>query len=182
MEIETAAARTTGEFKDELESVAALDRLLEKADLWHVYSEVRGVIAQPRPEQQEKTVRIDRILVPNRRLMDLGWQHGTIGIEAKRSGLKIGPVLAQAMDYRRTLWRMGDAGTSVWLDWCFVWPMAKQHGPLASVLSQQRIGSVNTSRWHLLYFQAGESTVLEVDWDGSVKVGGADHGRRVGSR
>jgi hypothetical protein len=180
--VEIGTALTTGEYADEQQGVAALDRLLEKADLWHIYPEVRGIVAQPRPEQADKTVRIDRVLVPNRRLIDLGWRHGTIGIEAKRSGVKIGPVIAQAMDYRRSVWQVGEAGTSVWLDWCFIWPMAKQHGPLASVLSQQRIGSVNSSRWHLLYFQAGESTVLEVGWDGVVEVGTANHGKRVGSR
>lgn len=179
---EVAARHTTGDFKNEHDSVAELDRLLDKANLWHVYTEVHGVVAHPRPEQDDKTVRIDRILVPKRTLIDLGWRHGTIGIEAKRSGLKIGPIIAQAMDYRRCLWRVGDAGTAVWLDWCFIWPMAKQQGPLASVLSQQRIGSLNTNSWHALYFQAGESTVLRIGWDGTIAVGGAEHGKKTGSR
>ncbi len=177
-----ATAYTTGDYEDEQASVAALDRLLEKADLWYVYPEVRGMIAQPRPEQEDKSVRIDRVLVPMRRLIELGWRHGTIGVEAKRSGVKIGPVIAQAMDYRRSVWRLGDSGTSIWLDWCFVWPMAKQQGPIASVLSQQRIGSLSSSPYHLLYFQAGETTVLDVGWDGEVKLGDGNNGRRAGSR
>lgn len=181
-QIGPTAAYTPGDYEDEQQSVAALDRLLEKTDLWHVYCEVRGVVVQPRPEQEEKTVRIDRVLVPRQRLLGLGWNHGTIGVEAKRSGIKIGPVIAQAMDYRRCLWRLGDGGTSVWLDWCFIWPMAKQGGPLASVLSQQRIGSIATSKWHMLYFQAGESTVIRIDWDGTIEVGKAEHGKRMGSR
>ena len=58
----------------------------------------RREIVQPRPGQVQRTVRIDRVLLPKLKLVTAGWTHGAIGIEAKRSGEKIGQPLAQMAD------------------------------------------------------------------------------------
>lgn len=92
---------TIGNWPTETESAAALDAVLDRVDLWKVYPEVTGTLSQPRPAQAQRSIRIDRVLVPNTRLLQLGWTHGVIGIEIKRSNIKIGPPIAQAMDYSR---------------------------------------------------------------------------------
>ena len=64
---------TAGNWSSEKDSAAALDEVLAGIDLFHVHTEVRGRLVQPRFCQDEQTVRIDRVLVPNRRLLKLGW-------------------------------------------------------------------------------------------------------------
>lgn len=174
---------TSGNWLTEADSASALDRRLASHNLWTVYREVPGVLLQPRPGQVDKSVRIDRVLIPNERLHAAGWRHGAIGIEVKRSGVKLGPPLAQAMDYTRAAWTIAEArGISVLLSMVFVWPMPKQYGPLASLLIHNRIGSASFSKWTSLYLQFGDETILHVDQAGEFRLGTIDSGRKVGSR
>ena len=168
-------------YETEAASAAALDDLLHRTGLFRVHSEVRGTLLQPRPSQVDRGVRIDRILIPEQRLLDLGWKHGLVGIEIKRSGVKIGPPIAQAMDYTRAVWSL-PYGFRVILDWVFVWPEDKQHGPLASLMAQNRVGTVTSTAWTLLQFNSGEQTLLHVSRDGTIRVGAGASGTRVGSR
>ena len=61
---------------------------------------------------------MDRVLVPMRKLKEAGWSYGVIGIEAKRSDIKIGPAISQCLDYGRSLFelaggvRVGSTGSS----------------------------------------------------------------------
>lgn len=173
---------TTGDWATEAGSADALDIRLIESGLFRIYSEVRGVLMQPRPGQVDRAVRIDRLLVPTENLYAHGWHHGVIGIEVKRSGARIGPPLAQAMDYVRSSWAI--RGVWMQLGAVFVWPMAKQYGPLASVMINQRVGSASFSEWDRLHLRFGEQTVLRVDRRGDVTVGyqSVDSGRKVGSR
>ena len=76
---------TIGSWLTETDSATALDRALRVTDLWKIYREVRGTLIQPRAGQIDRGVRIDRVLVPNQKLIDLGWIRGIIGIVLKRS-------------------------------------------------------------------------------------------------
>jgi len=136
---------TIGEWITEEASCAALDAALDSLGLWKVYHEVNGVLTQPRPVQTRVGVRIDRVLIPTKRLLDMGWKHGAVGIEVKRSGEKIGPAISQAMDYLRAVWQLPSA--KIVLDWVFIWPMFKHSGTIASILAQQRIGCAYADRW-----------------------------------
>lgn len=174
---------TTGDWATEAASAAAFDRAILQAGLWTRYAEVRGTLTQPRTGQVDKAVRIDRILTPTTRLLDLGWSHGAIGVEIKRSGEKIGPPIAQAMDYTRAVFTLQDHGSiKIALDWVFVWPMAKQGGTVASILSQQRVGSAHSDDWTVLQLKAGESNVISISHDGEISIGSGANGRKVGSR
>ena len=175
---------TFGSYLTEAESAAALDSILLQCGLWSVYREVRGTLCQPRPAQDGKGLRIDRILVPNRRLRDLGWKHGVIGIEIKKSGAKIGPPIAQAMDYSRTIWTLDQlGGTRIWLDWVFIWPMPKQSGTIASILTQNRIGSASADNWTLLQLKCGEHNLIKIERNGTISAGSAAaNGQKAGSR
>ena len=175
---------TAGTYATEEDAAAALDGILITCGLWSVYAEVRGTLCQPRPAQEPKGLRIDRLLIPNQRLRDLGWSHGVVGIEVKKSGTKIGPPLAQALDYGRAVFAIPQlGGIRVWLDWVFIWPMPKQNGTVASVLCQNRIGSATSDDWNLLQLKSGEHNLLKVGHDGIIEMGHAIvNGQKAGSR
>lgn len=175
---------TAGTWGTEVESAAALDSLLDQCGLWSVHREVPGTLIQPRPSQDAKGMRIDRILLPTPRLLALGWTHGAIGIEVKRSGIKIGPPIAQAMDYGRTVWRLDQlGGLRLWLDWVFIWPLPPRDGPLASVLAQNRIGSADGGGYYLLHLQCGSGqNLITVPRNGVPRIGAGASGRKAGSR
>ena len=175
-------AYTIGQWLDEASSAQALDLSFSEAGLWHVYREVPGMLSQPRPSQLERTLRIDRVLLPTQRLLDLGWKHGAVGIEVKRSGVKIGPPIAQAMDYSRAVWTLPGLGVKVWLDWVFLWPMDRQTGAMASILAQNRIGCAYSSKWIVLHLKSGEANLIKIDRDGRIDIGEARNGQKVGSR
>lgn len=175
-------AYTIGQWPDEASSAAALDASLAEVDLWRVYHEVPGVLAQPRPSQQDRSMRIDRVLLPNQKLLGLGWTHGAVGIECKRSGEKIGPPIAQAMDYSRTVWTLPGLNVRIWLDWVFLWPMDRQTGPMASILAQNRIGCAYSHKWTVLHLKCGESNLIKIDQDGQIDIGDARNGQKAGSR
>lgn len=158
------------------------DKIVSAFDLFKPYSEVRGTLIQPRPGQVDKSMRIDRILVPTPRLQDLGWKHGIIGVELKAKGSKLGPAVAQAMDYSRSTWTLPDNGFLVHLSWVFVYPFRKEHGPLASVLAQHRIGTADTDDWTALGLWSGEANILRVNWDGTVRIGVGNSGLKAGRR
>lgn len=177
------ALTTCGEWSDERDSVAALDEILgEHTDLFLIYREVRGQYLQLRPGQEDRQPRIDRLLTPNRKLMELGWCHGAIGIECKRSNEKIGPPLAQMTDYTRAVFALRDrGGVEIMPTWVFLWPLQKQHGFPASVMAQNRLGSA-WAEYGRLHLYSGEQKVLRISRSGEVEIGLAKNGRRTGSR
>lgn len=181
-ERERARHYTLGEWATEAGSAAALDTVLDGSGLWTVYREVPGTYAQPRPIQDDKNPRIDRVLVPTKRLIMLGWCRGVIGIEIKKSGTKIGPIISQALDYSRAVWSLPSGGIRVWLDWVFIWPMPEQLRTVGSILSQNCIGSASYDDNSRLLLKAGGQTVLRLRRAGEVEIGDTTNGRKVGSR
>lgn len=182
---------TEGRWATEKESAAAFD-LAVPADLFRVWHEVCGVLMHPRPGQGERPddeddgpvkVRIDRVLMPTRELQAKGWKYGVIGVELKKSGVKIGRPIAQAMDYGRAVWTIGPSRSRIWLDYVFIWPMARLSGTLASICAQNRIGSAYADD-HFVQFglKSGECGLLEVRHDGRVFVSSVQAGARTGSR
>lgn len=185
--METHADRlelTLGGFATEADSAAALDERLNAAGCWHVYREVHGELSQARPAQLAAShhVRIDRLLLPKHQLTSSGWVYGAVGIEIKRSGVDIGPVIAQALDYGRSLWRLPD-GVRVWADWIFIWPMARPHGTVESIFAQNRIGAAHiTFDGDLRLLCSSSNTLITVGRDGGYRLGHPTNGRKVGSR
>ena len=158
-------------YNTETDSAAALDGILAHLDLFTVYAEVPGTLIQPRPGQVNRSVRIDRLLTPNDKLLGLGWRHGIIGIEIKRTDTKLGPALAQAMDYTRAVWTLPGSNFSVVAGWVFVFCFDKQHGDMASVMAQSRVGTASTDQWTALHLAAGEASLLRASWSGDLRLG-----------
>ncbi len=172
---------TAVHYQTEQDAAAAFDEAVERTGLFNIYREVRGTLLQPRPGQVDKSVRIDRILAPTVRLCELGWHRGMIGVEIKRSGIKVGPAIAQAMDYTRACFTIG-YGVQIIPSMVFLWPTDKQHGPLASVLAQNRLGTADSNHWAALRLMSGEMNILHVSHTGDVRIGTGAAGAKVGSR
>ncbi len=180
-EYDTSNQFTCGGWSTERESCVAFDDLVEHTAAFRVYKEVQGRYTQLRPCQELTTPRIDRVLVPKDELIKLGWSLGPIGVECKRSDARLGPPISQCIDYSRALWRI--ANNWVWLDWVFIWPAGGTGGTVASILAQQRIGTVHTSRWYSLSFGTGGQRLAQFDNDGYMDVvKPATSGRKTGSR
>jgi hypothetical protein len=170
---------TAGIWTDEKDAAEAFDRLVEPSGFFRFYREVRGTLIQPRPCQQDKSVRIDRLLIPTAKLN--GWTYGCIGVEFKRSGTKIGRPISQMLDYSRALWQLPNGGINVALGWTFLWPAQKEHGDMAGIFAQQRIGTACPNYGGVTFF-AGEVRVLNLAPDGTFQIGKCDIGESVGSR
>jgi hypothetical protein len=168
-------------YATEADAAADFDEIIRSVDLFTSYAEVPGTLLQPRPGQIDKSVRIDRILVPNARLIDAGWRSGIIGVEIKRAASTDGRAISQAADYTRSAFRLGPANFLTICDYVFIWSWGKQAGPLASVMAQSHVGSVVSTSWTPLQFRTGENNVLRVHPDGRIDIG-AQVGAKVGSR
>lgn len=133
-------AITCGKWDTEAESVAAFDRYIAALGCFNVYTEVRGRYQFLRPAQALKAPRIDRILFPTPRLVEVGWTFGPVGVECKRSGTKTGPALNQLLDYTHAVWKINHT----WFlpEWYFLWPVQPTSGPLESILAQHRAGGI----------------------------------------
>lgn len=175
---------TAGEFTTEAESLAAFDRLVGRhPDLFSSFPEVRGWYTQPRLNTVERTPRIDRILVPRARLVEAGWTHGPIGVEAKSSGRKAGPAIAQILDYGRAVFLIeSGCWPRIMLEWIFLWPAVKAGGDLASIMTQHRIGLVHAAHDGSLIFTTDSTTAIKVAPNGAVTARELAAGRKAGTR
>jgi hypothetical protein len=176
-----------GLWEEETASVAFLKAILDTSGLFNVYQEVCGTILQPRLHTIDKNMRIDMILSPKPKLLGSGWDRGVIGIECKKSGTKLNHPLAQAMDYARTVWRL-PSGFQFMCEYFFLWPFRSVHGLAASIMEQQRIGTVDykgydNPEFNVLRFKCGESRILKYQpHNDVVEVGNVNSGRKSGSR
>jgi hypothetical protein len=174
---------SSGSWTDEAQGLCAFDRLAEEAGLFRiVYREVRGELLQPRLRTGDSGVRIDRICVPSTKLEAAGWIHGPIGIEGKRSDMKLGKLFAQAMDYSRSVFEI-KRGYHVQLEWVFLWPYEPQTHDLASAMSQHRIGTVHQPNHARLKFSPFYGhNAIQVYSSGALDVKPIPCGGKRGSR
>ena len=168
-----------GSWDTEDESAAEFDHRIESSGLFErVFKEVRGYYLTYRPGREDKGARIDRVLLPSKKLRDAGWSR-VIGIELKRSGEKLGRPLAQAIDYTYCAWNVGH----YWMlcENVFLWPFGKQHRAIESVMVHNSVGVIYEQPSASLVFQL-ERQVIRANRDGSVTAIEPAAGRKVGSR
>lgn len=172
---------TSGSWATEAESASAFDRRIEALSLFRVYREISGTLIHPRPGQGDRSVRIDRLLVPTGRLLAMGWKHRTIGVEIKRSGVNIGPAFGQAKDYVNSVF---DLDGLAWImpSFVFLWPMDKASGPLSSFMASSRVGSATFSGSDTLKFALGEEVLFADNIYSGARLGTVRSGHKVGSR
>lgn len=185
--VELDKPRTSGEFADEPGAWAAFDAVVERSGAFRVCPEVKGEYVHPRPQTDEKGARIDRVLIPLKKATEAGWEHGAIGVEGKRSGAKIGPLIAQALDYTRVVWRTDERhlpcppGMLLMTEWVFVYPLECPKGDIESVMANNRIGNVTLAAGELR-FACGVPYGLVIKADGSILARRLPMGRKRGSR
>ena len=173
-------AEPLGPWATETEAETYLAEFLARTGLVQVYRQIPGRPLCQRHFQVTKSVRADLLLVPKRALVEAGWSDGVIVIEVKRPGRKTGPGYSQLLDYMNTAWPVG-AGICVVPTFGFLFPAVQPHGPLASVLAQQHIGTALV-RCGALHLYAGEARVLSISAAGKVTLGETRFGRNLGAR
>jgi len=178
---------TLGDFATEAESVDCLAAILDHTGAFSVHQEVAGEYTFRRPHQDQASPRIDMILTPSALLVASGWKIGPVGVECKRSSVKVGRPISQAIDYSRALWKLPTFHNQwISLSFIFLWPFAPQHGPLGSVFSQQRLGSIWTTEDDgQLHISSGQHPIATLGagprtW--KTYPNNMDHGRKAGSR
>lgn len=183
-EITKVAVQTTcGDFATEDEAVAEFDRIVRSTGVFSVYREVKGRYVNGRPNVDDVQPRIDRILVPRPELVAQGWNHGSIAVECKASGQKLGRVIAQALDYSNAVFEI-QPGFHIWCEWLFVWPLEKVRGDVESIMAQNRIGwcRPNQSRT-AMSFGTGSQNMIRIGQDGEIQsVCSVATGKKRGSR
>lgn len=120
--------------------------------------------------------------MPKQRVLEAGWRLGAVGIEAKASGLKIGPVIAQAMDYARAVFTLPTSRIRVQLSWVFIWPLDTVYGDVASLMANHCIGELKGNSYLVLQFRSIGISMLEFGNDGVPVVCNLNRGKKVGSR
>ena len=130
---------TCGEYATEPDAVAALLSVVNPTH-WHVLQEVHGWMLHPRIDTTGTgRPRIDVLLQPKKLLIESGWRWGHVGIECKKSDVKLGRVISQLMDYTRCVWETPN-GFNVMSRLNFIWPCDPVKNDLESVMVQDRIG------------------------------------------
>lgn len=171
-----------GSYVDEAEGLIDFDERVKRSGLFRSMAEVRGELVHTLPGTEDKTMRIDRILFPTEKLIACGWKHGYVGVEAKKPGEKMGPALAQALDYMRTAFISQQNGARIMLNWIVLWPFEAPSGPTESVLAQNRIATC-TPRNHGLCFKASGGTLLYASpFTNDVSIRDPEKRRKAGCR
>lgn len=175
-----------GSWSNEEDSVAFLRSVIKQSGLFTIYSEVEGEILQPRMDCEDKSVRIDMILSPTQKAISAGWRSGPLGVECKKSGIKLNIPFLQVDDYTRAAWNLKN-GFKIMCQYYFIWPFRKTHGFAASLMAQKRIGTLEHVEGRFvdvqLKFFTGEMKALTwTKQDDSVSVGELKSGSKVGSR
>jgi len=152
---------------------------LEATGAFRVFRQVAGrALWAPCPSAGR--VRGDVLILASRRGLAAGWREGPILFEVKRPGRPIGPGLCQLMDYLTCSWRLPN-GVEVLPAFGFLFPAEKVHGPLASVMAQNRVGTSRLGPRGLACW-CGEQRVVTVREDGVLQVGQTDVGVRFGGK
>lgn len=170
---------TTGCWATEQQAEEYFTSFVQHSGLFIVRRQIPGSPLWKHPFQQIKQFRADVLLFPREELLRAGWTQGAIVIEVKRSGEKIGLGLSQLLDYVKAGWFTRSC--VVIPTFGFLFPAPKQHGPLASVMSQQRIGTIDVPN-NAMKLLCGESRVLTFTREGTFEIGALSFGRKAGAR
>ena len=171
---------TCGDWTVESDAEDFLAQFLAATGMFRAYRQVFGEPLWKHFFQEHQAVKADVLLLPTEKLFNAGWRSGAIVVEVKRSGEKIGPGCNQLIDYTNSVFFL-PSGVAVVPTFGFLFPALKQHGPLASVMAHQHLGTAVVQHGSLYLF-CGESRVLTLCQDGRIDFGNVNFGRRLGAR
>lgn len=175
----------SGNFATEDEAKAAFDASIEEGGWFKSYHEVWGYYMQPKRNSELKRPRIDRLLVPTKKLLKAGWKLGVAGVEIKASGKDVGPIVNQALDYEGAEWIIGEGedieGFIFGCQWLFVFHLDEMKGDLASIMANERIGCAHL-RGRRMKFMCGSTNAVTWTDSENVEVKQINCGYKTGSR
>lgn len=154
--------KTSGDFATEEDACDTFDDAMEEhaSGLFRVYKECQGWYMHGKVGAKETQCRIDRILIPTAACKEK-WGFGAIGVEIKKSGVKVGRVACQCIDYRSAVFEVENC--MIHLNQVFVFPLVSfGNGAIQSVVCNYRVGACNLSPQHKVSFSFAATPVLEV--------------------
>jgi len=171
---------TAGDWPSESAAEEDLLRFLESTKAFAIYRQIPGEPVWKHHFQRFKTLRADLLLLPNCRLVAVGWHGGAIVLEVKRSGEKIGPGLNQLIDYVNAVFAV-EGGMAIKPSFGFLFPAHTQGQAVASFMAHQHVGTAMIEHG-TLKFWCGETRILSITEAGEIRLGNVEIGRRLGRR
>jgi len=135
----------------EEEHAQIFDALMQECGMFHVLKEVRVEYGKTIHKVNNRSGRIDRVLIPTGALMKQGWPHGALGVELKGPRVNIATTFHQAVDYLHGVFDLSsheDANLNPWgglmvaPSLVFLFPFHMPTHGLGSILHGQRVGVV----------------------------------------
>lgn len=159
---------TCGKYETENDAVKHFDSLINP-DFFINEKEVIGRrLFDDKPIDKDgvgQRVRVDRILIPTGKAVEMGWRQGAIGVEIKKSRMAMGGIYAQILEYRQSVFRLSEK-------MCFlrimpmvfaVFPSNNTLRDLHSLQSSQIILSCRHRQYdNSLHFGTGNGVVLDI--------------------
>lgn len=177
---------TLGNFANEEYSAAAFDRAAGATGLFEILTEVQGEYMLPKmlTDSGSRRCRIDRILMPTKKLLDSGWPHGPVGVEIEASRMKVGGIICQCLDYHRAVWHLDKRrrGYHIMIEWVAIWPYGGGVCGTGSIMAQHRICGAWGNSWRPFVLASGGRTGLSFHKDGKVDAKGFNSGAKTGHR
>lgn len=133
---------TLGDFKNEKDAEVAFDEAfaLHMDECFFMHKQVSGKYLVDIHPWEDGPPRVDRVLMPTQHLIDQGFSPQPIGVEIKKSQLKIGHVVSQCIDYRHASFSL-DTEDFFKLDAIYMFEAPMLYNDIASVATQFRVGS-----------------------------------------
>jgi len=155
---------TCGNYEKEADAESAFDNAIN-SDFFVIEKEVEGrrLFDDKAVSVDGQRVRIDRVIHPTDKAVKSGWQHGPIGIEIKKSGVKLGPVFAQVLEYRQSIFLSRLlANTRIMPKFFSIFPTKSLQFDLHSIQNSQYILSCHINNWDkTIKFSTSNDNVLE---------------------
>lgn len=170
---------TCDNFSDEETAEQWLYDFLLATNCFSLFRQQPGVPIYRHADQQWHDVRCDILAIPAPKC---GIDLGAIVFEVKRSGEKIGGPLNQMLDYLRTVFPVRNQ-IGIIPTIAFLFPCEKQHGPVASIMQNQHMGTAARSYKRGLVCFSGEQKLLEFDSSGNLTFATTMRsGKKMGAR
>lgn len=160
---------TAGDYKTEDESQSAFLESMSQIDAFTIYREVPCWYFGGAVFSENPFGRIDFVLSPKPSLIRHGWNMGIIGVECKKSGHKVGPLICQMIDYSKALYRLPETTGSclVGLSAVCCHPGFTSAGNcIGSIMANNRIGQV-ANYGGRIRFSVGGTNIFSAAKDGS---------------
>jgi len=101
---ERLSQTTCGEYQTEKDAEEAFDSMINHEYFINEKEVVGRRLFDDKPTENDgQRVRIDRVLHPTRKAVASGWVYGPVAVEVKKSSMAFGPILAQALEYRQSV-------------------------------------------------------------------------------